>query len=316
MSNNMKFLLLNITLLAGMYCNCEYSRCAGCCKNCCRKEDLYFKIEVGAIDNNNLKCFGEGWFEEYQKKKADNNNNAILLYKLTEQHDVKNRADGTLVYSQKSKELQYRNGGDLPASLKDSDNKWAIFKVTTLKEDNNEEQEGDSHIFYCSDVSSIDNNGLFELVRCWSIEILAANTKKVKDFSFMFKKTKSSLEQDTKKQNKSGFIGLEKLDVSSAKFLMKMFTNALFKQETINSLRRWRLQGNARISKMFYVDINNLVGKNVPDFRVLDKWIKKNNVYLEYSRGHKYSIFFKGYDNDKKSDKLLPKWYEDNIKKS
>ena len=316
MSNNIKFLLLNITLLAGMYCNCEYSRCAGCCKNCCGKEDLYFKIEGGAINDNKLGCFGEDWFEEYQNKKNGNNEDTILLYKLTEQKNKQEEEAGTLVYSPKSKELQYRNGGDLPASLKDSDNKWAIFKVTTLKEDNNKKQKGESHIFYCSDVSSIDNNGLFELVRCWSIEILAANTKKVKDFSFMFKKTKSSLEQDTKKQNKSGFIGLEKLDVSSAKFLMQMFKNALFKQKTISSLRRWRLRNNASISKMFYVDINNFVCKNVPDFRVLDKWIEKNNVYLEYSRGHKYSIFFKGYDNYKKNDKLLPKWYENNIKKS
>ena len=128
MSNNMKFLLLNITLLAGMYCNCEYSRCAGCCKNCCDNGDnengnknnkvtkankienedntlvnnnnqlpklnnndinnvinednneeegqkntkdneehnvLYFKIQEGVINNNDLGCFGNFWFNDY-----------------------------------------------------------------------------------------------------------------------------------------------------------------------------------------------------------------------------------------------------------
>ena len=182
----MKFLLLNLTLLAGMYCNCEYSRCAGCCKNCCEngeednkneknnnetseenkeQKDLYFKIQEGTIDNNKLGCFGKLWFETYKEKK-DDNNNAILLYKLTEQKNKQEKEAGTLVYSKESEKLEYKNGDDLPDDLKDSNDRWAIFKVTTLNKVNNQEQKGNSHIFYCSDVSSLSGHGLFEEIDC------------------------------------------------------------------------------------------------------------------------------------------------------
>ena len=400
MSNNIKFLLLNITLLAGMYCNCEYSRCAGCCKNCCgngeegnnnKNENIYkknkeskdatttnniigqnnfsnqqvdlsdnntngknnnkensvknekegnsdgnnnnkkiednkienkeindeinedeaknqqvFKIEEGAIDNNNLGCFGNKWFEEYQKKKNDNNKDTILLYKLTEQKN-KEKTAGTLVYSKGSKKLEYTNGGNFPKRLKKFKEKWAIFKVTTLK---NEKQKGNSHIFFCSDVSSIGNNGLFEEIDCWSIEILAANTQRVEDFCNMFKETKSYLEQDTKKPGASGFIGLEELDLSGANNLAAMFRMALFKQKTINSLSELRLQDNANIRQMFYVDKNNFVDENGPDFSVLNRWIKGNGVQF----GYRYDIFFQGDYNAQDNDKL-PEWCDDKKKK-
>ncbi|MBQ2349840.1 MAG: hypothetical protein II393_00985 [Cytophagales bacterium] len=423
MSNNMKFLLLNITLLAGMYCNCEYSRCADCCKNCCGNEDnknennnndnsiqsstqnnnleqlvnlnnnnandknknkvengeednknennnnevtednkgnseengeegnnkkdnknennnnkepedkkfenkeinnqtneeetknqQVFKIEEGAIDNN-LGCFGNKWFGEYQKKKNDNNKNTILLYKLTEQKN-KEKTAGTLVYFKGNKKLKYTKGNGLPGNIKKSKQKWAIFKVTTLKEDNNKKQKGDSHIFYCSDVSTLNDCGLFEEVKCWSIKILAANTQGVETFYAMFYKTNSYLERCVTGNKKSGFIGLGKLNLSGAKNLSMMFYEALYKQKTVDSLKDWILKNGADISQMFYVGINNLVDKNVPDFRGLDKWIEKNNIYLKYSSGHKYSIFFKGYDNNKKNDKLLPKWYNDRLLKN
>ena len=399
MSNNMKFLLLNITLLAGMYCNCEYSRCAGCCKNCCgngeedsknenenkildnnnnqllkqdnvssnqenlsdnndndtnnnegnnvkngeggnnnennnnkgneeeknenkeindeinedeAKNQQVFKIEEVAIDNNNLGCFGNKWFEEYQKKKNDNNKDTILLYKLTEQKNKEKEA-GILVYSKGSKNLKYTNGGSFPNDLKDSDNKWAIFKVTTLNKDN-KATPGESHIFYCSDVSSIVNDGLFKQVRCYSIEILAAQTTEVKNFHSMFYDTKSSLEKDNEQQDKPGFIGLEELDLSSADRLSYMFYKALFKQKTINSLGGLRLRDKAYISYMFYVDTDDFGGKNCPNFSVLNGWIVENNGYLKYLFGSKYNIFFKGDDDAQNNDKL-PEWYENNIKK-
>ena len=357
----MKFLLLNITLLAGMYCNCEYSRCAGCCKNCCGNGDnknennnnelmednknenilvnnnnqllklnnndikneineynndkneqedtkeneehnvLYFKIEGEAIDNNELECFGKYWFDDYNKIK----NNAILLYGLAEQNNKQEA--GTLVCSKGSKKLEYQKGDDFPKDLKDSDNKWAIFKVTTL---NDGEKAGNSHIFYCSDVSSLNSNGLFEAIECWSIEILAANTQRVEDFCNMFKETKSYLEQDTKKPGASGFIGLEELDLSGANNLAAMFRMALFKQKTINSLSELRLQDNANIRQMFYVDKNNFVDENGPDFSVLNRWIKGNGVQF----GYRYDIFFQGDYNAQDNDKL-PEWCDDKKKK-
>ena len=329
MSNKIKCLLINLLLLAGVYCSWGCSCCADCYKKCCGKgdnknennnnetseenkeqKDLYFKIEGEAIDNNDFKCFGNGWFEEYKNKK-DKDKNSILLYKLTEQKNKEEEA-GTLVYSKENEKLQYRNGGDLPASLKDSDNKWAIFKVTTLREANNQKQKGDSHIFYCSDVSSLSKFGLFERVMCWSIEILAANTQRVETFCCMFYMTKSYLEQDAKQPGASGFIGLEKLDLSSAKNLEYMLYNALFKQETINSLQTWHLINGPLISKMFYMDISKFVDQNAPDFSVLKKWIDKNDVDLEYAIGSKYNIFFQGEDKGQNNDKL-PKWYKHRI---
>ncbi|MBQ2350306.1 MAG: hypothetical protein II393_03465 [Cytophagales bacterium] len=273
------------------------------------KKDLYFKIEGGAIDNNDLKCFGKGWFEEYKKKKDNNNENTILLYKLTEQQDVKGEEVGTLVYSKENKKLEYRNGVDFQNDLKDSKNKWAIFKVTTL---NNEEKEGEGHIFYCSDVSTLNGRGLFEDIKCWSIEILAAKTTEVKTFDSVFSQTNSLLEQDTKKQNKSGFIGLEKLDVSGAEKLTLMFYMALFKQKTINSLSKWRLRNNADISWMFFVNTDKVVDKDVPDFSALWEWIVEDNVYLVCFNGSKYNTFFQGYYNSEHSGKL-PEWYESNF---
>ncbi|MBQ2350295.1 MAG: hypothetical protein II393_03410 [Cytophagales bacterium] len=342
----MKFLLLNLTLLAGMYCNCEYSRCAGCCKKYCGNGDnektdtkvnqdssasdnnkeksleedtkenekqkaLYFKIQGRAIDDNGLGCFGKYWFEEYKKEKG---NNSILLYELTEQPDVQEKEVGTLVCSKGNKELQYTKGGDLPDDLKDSDDKWAIFKVTTLKEYNNEKKEGESHIFYCSDVSSFYNNGLFEEVYCWSIEILAANTQSVNNFSYMFYDTNSYLELIDNDPDKPGLIGLDKLDVSEADNLKRMFSEALYKQKTVDSLKDWILKNGAEISFMFCVDASKFVDKNAPNFRVLNGWVVGRNVYLICCLTiSKYNIFFQGDDNGQNNNKL-PEWYADRIK--
>ena len=307
--------------MAGVYCSCGCSCCADCYKKCCgngdnkneiekindetneEQKDLYFKIEGGAIDSNGLGCFGEVWFEKYKKKKEEyKKNNTILLYKLTEQKDKQEEA-GTLVYSKESEKLKYTNGGDFPKDLKDSNNRWAIFKVTTLKE----KGKGNSYIFYCSDVSSMGNDGLFEKIECWSIEILAAKTTAVETFRSMFKETKSSLEQDTEQQNKPGFIGLEKLDVSGANNLSFMFCMALFKQKTINSLSTLRLQDNAYISKMFFVN------GNILSFKTLNEWIEENSGYLGYMFGSKYNIFFQGDDDGQNKDKL-PEWYKNKIK--
>ncbi|MBQ2350165.1 MAG: hypothetical protein II393_02705 [Cytophagales bacterium] len=395
MSNNMKFLLLNITLLAGVYCNCEYSCCADCYKKCCgkgdnengnendilannnnqlhqlnnndikneinknknneviednenaeekkendinnvinennnegdepkdnenaeEKKDLYFKIKEGAIYNNKLGCFGNGWFGEYNIKRRNKHNDTILLYELEEQPDVSKKEVGTLVYSQKNKKLEYTEDNDLPYNLKDSDNKWAIFKVTTLKKVNNQEQKGDSYIFYCSDVSTLDSHGLFERVRCYSIEILAANTQRVNTFSSMFWYTVSLLEQDTNQPDASGFIGLEKLDLSSAKKLSEMFYMALFKQETIDSLSTWRLLNSAYISQMFYVNKNSHIyralyaNKNGLSFRALNEWMVGSEGFLRCPYGSEYNVFFQGQDNKKNKD-ILPDWYENKI---
>ena len=228
-----------------------------------------------------------------------------MLYELEEQQDVKNVAAGTLVYSKESEELKYTSDVDFQNDLKDSDNKWAIFKVTTLNKDN-KATPGESHIFYCSDVSSLSNCGLFEEIECWSIEILAAKTTEVKTFNSMFNETKSSLEQSG--TGRSGFIGLDKLDVSGAEDLAWMFNMAFFKQATINSLSGLQLRNNADISYMFFVERNNL------SFEALNGWIVGEAVYLRYSSESKYSIFFIGYDNGENSGKL-PEWYNDRLLK-
>ena len=326
--NKIKCLLISLLLLAGVYCSWGCSCCADCYKKCCGKgdnknennnnetseenkeqKDLYFKIEGEAIDNNDFKCFGNGWFEEYKNKK-DKDKNSILLYKLTEQKNKEEEA-GTLVYSKENEKLQYRNGGDLPDDLKDSDNKWAIFKVTTLK---NKKQKGNSHIFYCSDVSTLNDCGLFEEIDCWSIEILAANTQGVETFCAMFYKTNSYLERCVTGNKKSGFIGLGKLNLSGAKNLSMMFYEALYKQKTVDSLKDWILKNGAEISFMFCVDASKFVDKNAPNFRVLNGWVVGRNVYLICCLTiSKYNIFFQGDDNGQNNNKL-PEWYADRIK--
>ena len=154
---------------------------------------------------------------------------------------------------------------------------------------------------------------MFEEIDCWSIEILAANTQGVETFCAMFYKTNSYLERYVTGHKKSGFIGLEKLNLSGAKNLSMMFYMALFKQETINSLHTWHLRNNADISQMFFVQENSL------SFEALNRWIVDGGIlgcegYLRYLAGSKYEVFFKGKDDDKNNDKL-PEWYNDRLQK-
>ncbi|MBQ2350239.1 MAG: hypothetical protein II393_03105 [Cytophagales bacterium] len=128
----------------------------------------------------------------------------------------------------------------------------------------------------------------------------------------MFYMTTSSLEKDNEQPDASGFIGFEKLDLSSADRLSYMFYRALYKQKTINSLMGLQLRDKAYISYMFYVDTDYFVGKNCPNFSVLNGWIVKNNGYLRYLFGSKYNIFFQGDDDAQNNDKL-PEWYKNKI---
>ena len=307
MCNNIKCLLINLLLFAGVYCSWGCSCCADCCKKCCEKGDSKNEIENNMIRTNQLKqtfnieiinenanggndgqknlffrttgnfikkdvldkCLCSKWYEFYFLKQDG------ILVELEEQKKTQQNEDTkTLVFSKTGEGWKCSTNVESNNDLDTSKNRWAIFKVTTLKEDNNKEQEGDSHIFYCSDVSSIQIDGLFKEVHCYSIKILAANTKEVENFSCMFKKTKSSLEQDTKKQNKSGFIGLEKLDVSSAKFLSYMFYMALYKQKTVESLQYLNVKDKACITKMFCATAGDI------DFTCLNKWLEGNNNKL------------------------------------
>ncbi|MBQ2350241.1 MAG: hypothetical protein II393_03115, partial [Cytophagales bacterium] len=131
-------------------------------------------------------------------------------------------------------------------------------------------------------------------------------------FYSMFYMTTSYLEQDIEQPDASGFIGLEKLDLSSAQNLAMMFYEALYKQKTINSLKDWILKNGADISQMFYVDSSKFLCQNGPDFSVLGGWIKRKDVFLVCSSGSKYEVFFERKDDDKNNDKL-PDWYENRI---
>ncbi|MBQ2350009.1 MAG: hypothetical protein II393_01890, partial [Cytophagales bacterium] len=231
------------------------------------------------------------WYEFYFLKQDG------ILVELEEQKKTQQNEDTkTLVFSKTGEGWKCSTNGEPNNDLNTSKNRWAIFEVTTLK---NEKQEGDSHIFYCSNVSSIQIYGLFKEVRCYSIKILAANTKEVENFSNMFCGAYSLLEQNGAEE--SGFIGLEKLDLSSANSLQRMFFNTLFVQKTVESLQYLNLKDKADITEMFCATVGNI------DFTCLNKWLEDNNNKLCIYVSNVQNVFFA--ERSDFNQNKVPNWF-------
>ena len=272
-------------------------------ENSKKKETLYFaKIDKAGQDDGIKKCFNGSWYKACQDK--------VLLLKQVNDDD---------------KDLLKVTGSDNEWEITDSlekvlenancnpnNNKWIIVKVTTW--DENSEGDGDSFIFYVDDITSIAGEdrpyGVFDNIKCYSIEIIAANTSAVQNMHGMFYFVESALEKEMEEDIVPGLVGLDKLNVENVTSMSFMFTMAIHKQATLEQLKKWRFSGENK------VDIRCLFASKVEglNFRVLDGWssaTKNGTVSFSQWVSSPETVFI----SNKKYKFTAPRWY-DSIKNS
>ncbi len=282
-------------------CVCVNSTLGRCCHCPCWKEEtLYFKIDEAGQDENIEKCFNGSWYKACGNK-------VLLLQETNEDNQNVLKVTGSdndleITYS---KENKFKNN-----ACDSSKNKWIIVKVTTW--DENSEGDGDSFIFYVDDITSIAGEdrpyGVFDNIKCYSIEIIAANTSAVQNMHGMFYFVESALEKDMEEDTTPGLIGLDKLNVENVTSMSFMFTMAIHKQATLEQLKKWRFSGENK------VDIRCLFSSKVAglDFTILNGWSSATkNGTVSFSRGFfSPETVFVGRNEYKFT---APSWY-DNIK--
>ena len=301
MLNNFDYLWKRLLCVCVCVCVCVNSTFGRCCHCPCEKEEtLYFtKIDKNAQGEEDIKkCFNKTWYNECQNK-------VLSLQQVNE-----NGSDVLKVTGSGNKWTITDPQGKVlgSAGCKPEGNKWIIVKVTILNDDS--DCAGGSFIFYVDDIKSVkdensDHYGVFEEIKCYSIKIIAANTRGVEDMKCVFFQVHSALEEDGKKESGPGLIGLDKLNVENVKNIDWMFCSAIHKQATLDQLQEWRFSGDNKvgISCLF-----NATEKGL-DFSILNGWrssTKKGTVFFiasSFSNGH---VFV---DSNNKKDSTLPAWF-------
>jgi hypothetical protein len=255
---------------------------------------LYFtKIDKAKKDENNIKkCFNGQWYDERQ--------GTVLLLKEAKENDF-----NALRVTGSCNKWKITDQGKVlgSANCNPNNNKWIIVKVITM----NKNSKGvlNSFIFYMDDIDSFNRNGVFEEIKCYSIDIIAANTSAVQDMYGMFYHVESALEKDMKKDTSPGLIGLKKLNVENVTTLRWTFSGAIHKQVTLKQLKKWRFSGKNK------VDIGCLFSSKVEglNFRVLDGWssAKKSKTFYFWQESLSLEQVFV---NDKRYKFTPPIWYD------
>ena len=300
MLNNFDYLWKRL-LCVCVCVNSTFGRCCHC--PCWKEEALYFtKIDKAGKDENIKKCFNDTWYNACEDKvlllkEADENGPNVLS--VTGSGDKWEITD--------SKENVLVNAGCKP-----DNNKWIIVEITTW--DSTNKKAGNSFVFYVDDIKMVViekfSYGVFEAIKCYSIEIIAANTSAVKSMKFMFHSVRSALEQDGKEDTGPGLIGLDKLNVENVEDIGSMFFTTIHKQATLDQLKGWRFSGENK------VDIGYLFSSKVEglNFRVLDGWssaTKNGTVSFSQWVSSPETVFI----SNKKYKFTAPRWY-DSIKNS
>ena len=242
--------------------NITFGRCCPCNKgkdknNEKKKGVLYYKIvpdkEKGEVDIS--KVFSQNWYKERKggvvqlvESDEDVEGNDVLK--------VSGKGNNWKIKDTKSNGLQ--NVGCTP-----SNNTWIIVNFTTLNEGTG--NAGNSFIFYVDNISTFKNKkdnifcSVFDWKRCYSIDILAANTENVMNMSFMFFNVNSALERDGKEESGSGLRGLDKLNVTNVESIRGMFLDAIYKKITLAQLSGWEFgKEKVDIRSLFYSKSDNL----------------------------------------------------------
>jgi hypothetical protein len=258
-----------------------------------KKGTLYFKIaKVGLGKEGMGECFNKTWYNAYEGK--------VLLLE-----EAKENGPDVLKVTGSDNKLEIADQGKVleNADCNPNNNKWIIVKVTTL--DENLQDAGDSFIFYVDDIDSFNRNGVFEEIKCYSIKIIAANTRAVESMECMFYHVESALEKDWY-EDTPGLIGLDKLNVEDVSNIVMMFCGAIYKQATLNQLKKWRFSSGhgVLITNLFYSTVKWL------DFAVLDDWDTNTNkgdvVFIRLKDSPSTNVFVQ--DNNE-NDFAPPRWY-------
>ena len=274
--------------------NSTFGRCCDC--PCWKEETLYFtKIDKNAQGEEDIKkCINNKWYAKYQDK--------VLLLQEANESDTDvlkvtgsgNKWTITDPQGNKFKYDKCDSGG----------NKWIIVKVITWDDDS--KSAGDSFIFYVDEIKNVNGTSVFESIRCYSIDIIAANTSAVKSMSFMFRGTTSALELDEKEDTAPGLIGLDKLNVENVEDISMMFYHAIHKQTTLKQLGKWRFSGEKSVF------INCSIKSTVKglDFAVLNDWNEPTNKgavsFTRASWSTSEQVFV---ESGSKEDFTAPRWY-------
>ena len=263
-------------------------------ENSKKKETLYFaKIAKTGQDENIEKCFNGSWYKACGNK--------VLLLKQVNDDDKD-------LFKVTGSDNEWEITDSLEKVLENADckpggNKWIIVEVTTLKDDS--EGVGGSFIFYVDDIDSFNRNGVFEEIKCYSIKIIAANTRAVESMECMFYHVESALEKDWY-ENTPGLIGLDKLNVEDVSNIVMMFCDAIYQQATLNQLKEWRFSSghSVLITNLFCSTVKGL------NFSVLDDWdthtTKGDVVFIRLKDSPSKDVFVQ--DNNE-NDFAPPRWY-------
>ncbi len=262
------------------------------------EETLYFlKIDKAGQDDGIKECFNNTWYDKRQGK--------VLLLKEAKENDFNALK---VIGSCNNWEITDQGNVLENASCKPGNNKWIIVEVITL--DENSGSVGDKFIFYVDDIERVLSKsvpyGVFEKIKCYSIKIIAANTRAVKDMKYMFYKVTSALELDEKEDTTPGLIGLDKLNVANVKDIKSMFSFSIRKQVTLDQLSEWRFSGENDVF------INGLFSSQVEGlkFTILNGWdnsTTKGPVYFYISKDVARGQVFVESNNEE--DFTAPRWY-------
>ena len=260
------------------------------------KKTLSFtKIDKTDQEEVIKKCFNGRWYKACEGK--------VLLLKEAEEGDT-----DVLSVTGSGNNWEITDQGNVlkNANCNPNNNKWIIVKVITL--DSKNKKAGDSFIFYVDEIKVVSYSNVFDSIKCYSIEIIAANTSAVESMRGLFYHVESALEQNMGEGAGPGLIGLDKLNVENVKDIAVMFCSAIRKQATLEQLKKWRFSGKKD------VDIDGLFSSAAGglNFRVLDDWSKaeKSETVIFITRPYtRKDVFIR----NNEYEFTAPNWYS-NIK--
>jgi hypothetical protein len=270
-------------------------------------EPYYYQI-IDDFGNCAKDCFYSHWY----KVRSDS---VIRLRRIKEKKDNALEVTG----NGNMWTITGNNDSGLNKKNYNPENKtWIIFSITLW--DIHNQKPGETLTFYVDEISLWKGNlefeghtfkdlSAFNGVKCYTWTLLHANTANVRSFSDLFCHFSSVLEED-EKTNLSGLKGLEKLNVTNASSISRMFFGAIYKQNTLNQLSKWKFGIDyVTITKLFHSSSSEEL-----DFHALDGWATNCD-----NKNPKFMIAVYATDDSRKETffsssnpdvNKLPKWYK------
>jgi hypothetical protein len=272
-----------------------------------KEEILYYKI-VDKNDHSVQSCFCQNWYE--QRKEG-----IVQLVSVKEKGnddvlEVIGKGNNWRIVDKDGNNFNYSN-------CDPSKNTWIIFSITLW--DSHNQKPGETLTFYVDDISwwqgevIVNRDFNFELSaflndECYTWTLLHANTANVRSFNDLFWYFSSVLEKD-ENTNLPGLIGLEKFNMTNALNISRMFSGAIYKQDTLSQLSKWKF-GDDRIN---ITELFQSSSSKELDFHALDGWATNCNdketkfiIFAIHTEKDKKEIFFSSSNPDVNK---LPAWF-------